>query len=585
MRKPIIALTAVMVLLAFGSEQPAISGPSGNDDFSFAIVETGQSICYDSLDEITCSQPGERFYGQDAQYTGNQQSYVDNGDGTVADVTSGLMWQQTPGDKVTFSVAVAAADTFSLAGYDDWRLPTIKELYSLIDFRGIDPSGWPGTDTSLMVPFIDKNYFDFQYGDVNAGERIIDAQYWSSNEYVGTIFGGDAGIFGVNFADGRIKCYPRDIGPGGQPMTEFVRYVRGDTMYGNNGFLDNGDGTITDGPTGLMWTKTDSDSGMTWEQALSYSENLVLAGYDDWRLPNAKELQSIVDYTRSPSTTGTAAIDPVFEVSSITDEGGGTDYPFYWASTTHANWTATPGNFGAYVAFGTAYGFMEMPPHSGNYQLMDVHGAGAQRSDPKVGDPADWPHGHGPQGDVIRIYNYIRCVRDAGALNQPPVIDPIGSQTVCLGEIVTIVVSAMDPDGDDLFWSVSGLPAGATFVDNGDGTGTLTWTPLDLGTFCMTFYVTDGMLMDSALVCIEVIDCQPPIICGDADGSSLVDIDDAVYLINYIFGGGPPPDPLEIGDVDCSGSIDIDDVVYLINYIFAGGSAPCDTDGNGEPDC
>ncbi len=42
---------------------------------------------------------------------------------------------------------------------------------------------------------------------------------------------------------------------------------------------------------------------------------------------------------------------------------------------------------------------------------MDVHGAGAQRSDPKVGDPDNWPEGRGPQGDVIRIYNHVRCVR------------------------------------------------------------------------------------------------------------------------------------------------------------------------------
>ena len=48
---------------------------------------------------------------------------------------------------------------------------------------------------------------------------------------------------------------------------------------------------------------------------------------------------------------------------------------------------------------------------SGTYQLMDVHGAGAQRSDPKAGDPRNFPHGRGPQGDVIRIYNYVRLVR------------------------------------------------------------------------------------------------------------------------------------------------------------------------------
>jgi len=54
---------------------------------------------------------------------------------------------------------------------------------------------------------------------------------------------------------------------------------------------------------------------------------------------------------------------------------------------------------------------METPPDSGNYVLIDVHGAGAQRSDPKIGAPDDYPNGHGSQGDVIRIYNYVRMVR------------------------------------------------------------------------------------------------------------------------------------------------------------------------------
>ena len=78
---------------------------------------------------------------------------------------------------------------------------------------------------------------------------------------------------------------------------------------------------------------------------------------------------------------------------------------------------------------------------------------------------------------------------------------------------------------------------------------------------------------------------QVSYLCGDADVSGDVDIDDVVYLIAYIFSGGPPPDPIEAGDVDCSGDADIDDVVYLIAYIFSGGNSPCDTDGDGEPDC
>jgi hypothetical protein len=178
-------------------------------------------------------------------------------------------------------------------------------------------------------------------------------------------------------------------------------------------YRDNGDGTVTDRATGLMWSQADSGAGMNWQAALDWvqQKNRVhYLGHSDRRLPDAKELQSIVDYTRSPKTTNSAAIDPNFSVTPITDEGGGTNYPFYWTSTTHAGGIVT-GSYAVYVAFGEAPGFMESPPGSGLYQLMDVHGAGAQRSDPKVGDAADWPCGHGPQGDVIRINNFVRPVR------------------------------------------------------------------------------------------------------------------------------------------------------------------------------
>jgi hypothetical protein len=83
---------------------------------------------------------------------------------------------------------------------------------------------------------------------------------------------------------------------------------------------------------------------------------------------------------------------------------------------------------------------------------------------------------------------------------------------------------------------------------------------------------------------VEVLP-PPPYICGDADGSEAVDIDDVVFLINYIFAGGVPPDPIEAGDADCSGGVDIDDAVWLINFIFAGGNVPCDVDGDEAPDC
>ena len=136
-------------------------------------------------------------------------------------------------------------------------------------------------------------------------------------------------------------------------------------------------------------------------------------GNDDWRLPDVHELQSIVDYTRSLQETNSPAIDPIFSCTQITDEGGNINYGFYWTETTHAS--AMPYNTGtsaAYIAFGEALGWLMTPDSS--YVLTDVHGAGAQRSDPKCGDPDEYPHGHGPQGDVVRIYNLVRCVRNTG---------------------------------------------------------------------------------------------------------------------------------------------------------------------------
>lgn len=384
-----------------------------------AVVDTGQDHCYNQLQEMACPSPGAAFFGQDAQHTGAEARYRVNGDGTVSDLNTGLMWTRSPDlsgdgsidavDKLTYTEATARAQQLAFAGYDDWRLPTIKELYSLMDFRGKDLSG--SMDPDRGRPFLDTSVFDFGYGDVYAGERPIDAQFATSTKYLSTTMGGNETMFGVNFADGRIKGYPigwTPMNPSGK--TFYVLFVRGDTGVGVNDFVDNGDGTVTDRSTGLMWSRDDSGTGMDWKEALAWVQEKnaeAWLGHDDWRLPDAKELQGIVDYGRAPDATSSAAIDPVFHTTSIVNEAGQTDFPAFWSSTTHVNDGPNPGGYAVYVCFGRCMGYMEG-------QWMDVHGAGAQRSDPKVGDPSDWPYGHGPQGDAIRIDNYVRLVRDAG---------------------------------------------------------------------------------------------------------------------------------------------------------------------------
>jgi hypothetical protein len=196
---------------------------------------------------------------------------------------------------------------------------------------------------------------------------------------------------------GQDRCYSN--------TGELVYPRRQEPFYGQDAqyvgrspsYRDNGNGTVTDLNTGLMWQKTPDFVKRALSEAESYADSLSLAGYNDWRLPNVKELQSIVDYNRAPDASNPAnrspAIDPVFLLTEPES--------WFWTGTTHIE-----NGFGYYVCFGQAFSAWIRQG-----KKMNAHGAGAVRSDPKTGNPSQWPNGLGPQGDEIRIYNYVRCVR------------------------------------------------------------------------------------------------------------------------------------------------------------------------------
>lgn len=379
--------------------------PLNNSGFSqtvsYPIVDTDVSYFSNNSAVISTPAVGDPFYGQDATYSGNRPSYTDHVTGTVTDNVTGLTWEQDMGVKISYNDAFVKSDTMTLGGFDDWRVPTIKELYSLILFTG------RVNGATAIDKFIDTRYFNQPLGNTDIGEREIDAQTWSSTQYVGLTMKGDSTVFGVNFVDGRIKGYPK-YNPGSNntvPRAMYFRMVRGNPYYGMNDFTDNDDGTISDHATGLMWQQADDGVMRDWESALSYAENLELGGFDDWRLPNAKELQCIIDYGRSPQTTGSPAIDPLFSTTEINDPNGiPGQYPYFWTGSTHQD-GLDPYSAAVYIAFGEAQGKM-------NDELMDVHGTGSQRSDPKTGDITAYPQYHGPQGDVQYVFNAVRCVRD-----------------------------------------------------------------------------------------------------------------------------------------------------------------------------
>lgn len=126
-------------------------------------------------------------------------------------------------------------------------------------------------------------------------------------------------------------------------------------------------------------------------------------------------------------------------------------------------------------------------------------------------------------------------------------------------------------------WSLCGgdLPFGCGWSGGADGT--ISGTPSWPATYFMTIAVVDAgepQLTDTLRIAIVVT--EPPYVCGDADGTGIINISDAVFLIGYIFGSGQAPDPLESGDCDCNALVNISDAVYLVTYIFGGGPAPCD---------
>ncbi|NVN96272.1 MAG: DUF1566 domain-containing protein [Bacteroidetes bacterium] len=359
----------------------------------YHVIGTTQAKSWDSAGNIITPVLGEAFFGQDAQFTHTAPIYTKSSDGlTVKDEVTGLTWQKTY-DSGTYywastQTVVDNLNNQKYGGYNDWRVPTIKELYSL----------WNG---SVGWPYIDTEYFTITY---SSEEDLSHTIFWSSDKYTGVLgnisgghgeVAGDKLAFGVNFGTGHIKAYSISSGPKHQ-----VRCVRGNLSYGVNLFQNNNDGTISDLATGLMWQQTDIGLGMDWEHALAYAQTLNNAnylGHNDWRLPNTKELQSLVDYTRSPYATNATnvgpAINALFSCTGILNDGGKADYPYYWTST-----SAIPQPNGTYsnawyVAFGQA--------EDGKGE--NLHGAGAVRFDAKV---------LGSGAGEERVLNYVRLVRN-----------------------------------------------------------------------------------------------------------------------------------------------------------------------------
>ena len=407
--KMILTMVVVIMIGFTACEKDDIDETGDTDDtgtttyLTYPIVDTYQGFCYDNETQINCPMEGEAFYGQDAQYTGNSPSYTDNGDGTITDNVTGMIWtQEVSSYAMSWTQASSYCESLELGGYTDWRLPTVKELWSIRDF-------------SMGFPWVNTDYF-YLVGD---GSDLGQHHSWTSTRYLvesdyqnEQVIGDPAFI--VNDWTGHIKAMSGN---------RFVRAVRGVTDYGVNDFVDNGDGTVTDNATGLMWSQDDSGEGFLWEGALEYAENATLAGYNDWRLPNAKELQSIADYSGAFPAMNTT----FFNLTELINVKGQTDYPFYWSSTSNP----IQGNSDT-IDGGTVYAWCLAAGYNTDPEGNDLHGAGSIVFCPKS-------EAYFTVFDVeIHRYNFVRLVR-GGNVTETPDGDPS-----CINEDRVVVF----PDGD-----------------------------------------------------------------------------------------------------------------------------------------
>lgn len=236
---------------------------------------------------------------EDSDLIVNPMSFTDNGDGTITDNNTGLVWQKTDSGEMSFENAVLYCENLEIGNYTDWRLPECHELFSINYYDAINPA--------LKTTVFTKT----------------SAEYWWTSEKRRD---NSNSIWVVN-AGGGIGAHPKTetVSAGGTKKFH-VRAVRNpySTSFGVVHFKDNADGSVTDNFTGLTWQKNQIQNTMNWEEALSYASTFSLAGKSGWRLPDIKELQSLNDEKLS-----SPSIDKTFFPGLATGR--------FWSSTSSIN--------------------------------------------------------------------------------------------------------------------------------------------------------------------------------------------------------------------------------------------------------
>lgn len=269
--------------------------------FNCAVSLLMAQETYKTIDKFPDTGQTKDFtatFGEDSDYTINEPEFINNFDGTISDVVTGLMWQRIDGGEMTIENARKYVDSMSLGGYNDWRLPSPMEAFSLLNLNNPNPA-------------LDREMFpstNAQYWWTSAKQYNDENKIWVTN--AGGGIGNHLASETVS-AGGTKKIHVRAVRQTHDPVLIDQRY----SLSGNN---------TVDHLTQLIWQTLPPMELMTWEEAVQYAEVLDEGNHDDWRLPNIKELQSLNDYSR-----GSPSCNPTYFPNIKTGN--------YWSSTSLTN--------------------------------------------------------------------------------------------------------------------------------------------------------------------------------------------------------------------------------------------------------
>jgi len=555
-----------------------------NTAWTYSVPDTGQTQSYTDT------------FGEDSDYIINPPSYTkldEEGNDLpesaaewvmVRDNVTGLIWEVKTADgsihdkENTYPITdfsdgqnefTAELNAMQFGGFSDWRIPTIRELVSIANYGQFHSA-------------INTNYFP----------NTVLTPY-SSSTSVASVSGGAFIPWECHFSSGGFAHL--------LASHHYIRAVRGDTQE-VPGFIDNGNGTITDKSTSLMWQKENADSLMDWNAAIAYCENMTLAGYDDWRLPTIKELNSIVDYALfNPAINSeifpyTASDRYWSSTTSVFDKNKAWAINFKFGSSTfydkegfcnvravrvNERPTADAGpdqdvREGAIVTL-DASNSTDLDDGIVSYFWEQIEGPHVNLVDPTTAQPTFTAPDVGREGTSLKFQLTVRdranqesqdtCIVEVRFVNEVPVSQ---NQSFSTNEDspLNIALIAGDPDGDPLIYSVESQP----------GHGTLTGTAPNLtyipesnynGSDSFTFKVNDG-LADSSLATVSIIIKavnDPPTISAIPDQS--IDEDTATCAISFAIDDVDTPD----SDLNVSGRSSNPKLVPDSSIVFGGSGA------------